>query len=72
MGLPMYLKTWRFLRVCLLPILALTALPSALHAQVDVLQNRYDGARTGANLSETTLTPANVNVNQFGKHYSYQ
>jgi hypothetical protein len=45
--------------------------PTALEAQVDVVTNRYDGARTGANLRETTLTAANVNVNQFGKLYSY-
>jgi hypothetical protein len=38
---------------------------------VNVLTNRYDAARTGANLSETKLTVANVNVSQFGKLYSY-
>jgi PQQ-like domain len=67
----MYLKTWRCQQVYLFAILTLSALPSPLHAQVDVLENRYDGARTGANLSERMLTPANVNVNQFGKLYSY-
>jgi hypothetical protein len=50
---------------------AAVVLSAALHAQIDVLTNRYDGARTGANLNETTLTVANVNVNQFGKLYSY-
>jgi hypothetical protein len=44
---------------------------ASIHAQVDVLTNRYRGSRTGANLAETTLTTANVNVNQFGKLYSY-
>ncbi|MEN3340115.1 MAG: hypothetical protein V7647_3791, partial [Acidobacteriota bacterium] len=34
----------------------LTAAPA--HAQVDVLTNRYDDQRTGANLSETSLTAA--------------
>src|ERR1051326_9175081 len=34
---------------------------------VDVLTWHNDNARTGANLSETILTPANVTVNQFGK-----
>src|SRR4051812_30132143 len=42
-----------------------------LHAQVNVLMHRYDGARVGANLSETTLTASNVDVGQFGKLYSY-
>src|SRR5262245_42775905 len=46
-------------------------IPAMLHAQINVLENRYDGQRTGANLSETTLTAANVNVNRFGKLYSY-
>jgi hypothetical protein len=41
------------------------------HAQIDVLTYRYDGARTGANLAEKKLTPANVNVDTFGKLYSY-
>ncbi len=34
---------------------------------VDLLTNRYNNARTGANLTETLLTQANVNVNDFGK-----
>src|SRR3954463_14475639 len=50
---------------------AILAGPAAAHAQVDIVTNRYDGARSGANLAETTLTTANVNVNQFGKLYSY-
>jgi hypothetical protein len=45
--------------------------PVALEAQIDIVTNRYDGARSGANLSETMLTAANVNVNQFGKLFLY-
>jgi hypothetical protein len=36
-----------------------------------VLTWHGDNARTGANTSETTLTPPNVNSNQFGKKFSY-
>src|SRR5690349_8397418 len=47
------------------------AAPAALQAQTDVVMNRYDGARTGANLAETALTPANVDASHFGKISSY-
>src|SRR5215472_6097322 len=42
-----------------------------MSAQVSVLTYQYDASRAGANLQETALTPANVNVNQFGKLFSY-
>ena len=38
---------------------------------VSILTQHYDVARTGANLSETVLTPADVNSNQFGKLFSF-
>ena len=53
----------RFLSVCFC-LVAATCLCS--YAQVDVLTQHNDNARTGANLQETLLTPANVNERQFG------
>jgi hypothetical protein len=41
------------------------------HGQIDVTTERYDQSRLGANLSETQLTASNVNVNTFGKLWSY-
>ncbi len=40
--------------------------PLTIFAQVDVLTHHNNRERTGANLEETTLTPANVNSRQFG------
>jgi hypothetical protein len=37
---------------------------------IDVLTNRYNNARTGANLNETRLNQSNVNVNGFGKIFA--
>lgn len=40
-------------------------------AQVSILTHHNDVARTGANLNEVILTPANVNSSQFGKLFSF-
>ena len=45
-------------------VLALVAAPCS--AQVDVLTNHNDNSRTGANLRERVLTPANVTGSRFG------
>jgi hypothetical protein len=55
------------LATCVLSLLAF--LSSSSSSQVTTSQ--YDNARTGANLSETILTPANVNVKQFGKVFTF-
>lgn len=46
--------------------LTCAAFSSSAAAQVDVLTNHNNRERTGANLQETDLTPANVNAKQFG------
>jgi Legume lectin domain/Chitobiase/beta-hexosaminidase C-terminal domain len=49
-------------------LLLLASIP--IRAQVNVTTWHNDLARTGANTQETTLTTANVNVNNFGKLFS--
>jgi hypothetical protein len=58
-----------------MPIARFLALFAALvwtHARGDaqILTAQYDNARTSAILTETTLTPANVNAGQFGRTFS--
>ena len=52
--------------------MSLTAISLSAHAAaVNVTSWRFDESRTGENLSETQLTPSNVNSTSFGKLYSY-
>jgi hypothetical protein len=58
------------MKSCVLAVLVcgLAWLPA--YAQVSVTTSRNDNMRDGQNLSETILTPGNVNVSQFGKLFS--
>ena len=48
------------------------AFAAPAHAQSAVSTSQYDNARTGATVTETTLTPANVNATTFGKLGTYK
>jgi uncharacterized repeat protein (TIGR01451 family) len=52
------------------PIWIASALTAAVYGQVNILTWHNDNARTGQNLQETILTPANVNVSTFGKLFA--
>jgi hypothetical protein len=56
---------------CIAFVSTILFLPISAPAQVNVLTYHYNNSRTGDNLSETNLTPANVNSITFGKHFAY-
>ncbi len=56
--------------VCALSVIFFWAASGSAQAQTNVLTYHNDNARTGQNIGETILTPANVNSAQFGKLYS--
>src|SRR5260370_20192831 len=53
-------------RLCLATALILPFATASVLAQVSVLTQHNDNARTGANTQETTLYPDNINGTQFG------
>ncbi len=56
---------------CIAFVSAILVFAISSHAQVNVLTYHNNNSRTGDNLSETNLTPANVNSTAFGKHFTY-
>jgi outer membrane protein assembly factor BamB len=69
--LPAYTTPSRAIRAASVAIAALSGLVAAgAHAQVNITTQHNNNQRTGANLSETILTPSNVNSSQFGKLFS--
>ena len=59
------LGLWACVSLLILAVFRVSAL-----AQVNVYTRSYDNARSGANLQETKLTPANVNATNFGKLFT--
>src|SRR4051812_47494148 len=51
--------------------LILSAAGHPANAQVSILTNHNDNSRSGANLSETQLSPASIGDGNFGKLFSY-
>lgn len=49
----------------------LTVNPGTSTSSIDVITYHYDNGRTGQNLNETALTPANANSTKFGKLGSF-
>jgi outer membrane protein assembly factor BamB len=64
-------KTLRAVAIAILAVLSSAACFPKAFAQVSVLTNKNDNTREGLNASETLLSAANVNSNQFGKLFTF-
>jgi hypothetical protein len=53
-------------------LILLSACARGAFAQINITTERYEQSRLGADLDETQLNTSNVNVNMFGKLWSYQ
>jgi hypothetical protein len=51
-------------------LLTTVVAPFSVYAQTSILTQHYNSARTGQNINETILTPANVNSTTFGKLFA--
>jgi Big-like domain-containing protein/PQQ enzyme-like repeat protein len=64
-------KTLGMVAIATLAVLSLALCFPKASAQVSVLTNKNDNTREGLNASETLLSSANVNSNQFGKLFTF-
>lgn len=62
------MHTCRLFLIVIASCLLLASSPSS--SPINVVTYHYDNGRTGQNIQETILNPANVNANKFGKLFS--
>lgn len=58
-------------KICI-PCVSVLVLALSAYASAQVTTSQYDNMRSGATVTETTLTPANVNTAHFGKIGAFQ
>src|SRR5436305_15035632 len=63
---------WMHRYACVtLYLLSIFSFATSQTLDTSVLTGQYNNFRTAANMTEPVLTPSNVNVNTFGKLYSF-